>query len=782
MALGLVAVGEANPRPAAAADGGLFDPGYIIADHVFYDSGSMSIAQVQSFLNSRVPTCRATTGPTCLRDYRMDTGSRNAVAGRCAAYTGRSNESAASIIQRVGQACGISPKALMVLLEKEQGLVSSTAPSESKYRIATGFGCPDTAACDSKYYGFFNQLYSAAYQFKVYATTPNLWGLKAGQNNNVRLHPNAACGTKPVFIRNQATASLYIFTPYTPNPAAMANLYGSGNACSSYGNRNFWRIFSDWFGSPTGDGSPYGVVSGLTAGYGTVKVNGWTVDPDTADPIDAHIYVDGVGAASVRADVATPALAERFGEGNTRHGFTATLTGLAPGSRSVCVFGINVGSGGNTLIECRNVMVLAGNPIGVIDQVAAYAGTIYARGWTIDPDTDAAATVRLLVDSKVVSEQRADDPKAGLAAAYPGYGANHGFEFAVKGVAPGNHRVCLETVNVAAGANTTIGCRDVEMRSGSPLLLIDEASSKSPGVITLRGWAIDPDVVTPIRVHTYVDGLLATKFTADVPKASLATAFFGYGANHAFSTTLPGLTPGNHELCVIAIGVGAGGNTTQCRVVTGPTGSPITHVDQLEGTGIGSVTLRGWSIDPDVVDPVRMRVSVDGGPSTEIAANVAKAGLNAAYPGYGDAHAFTTVLEGIGPGRHQVCLTADDVGGGSAKVTCLTVDAFGGSPTLLLDEVSSPEAGAVRVRGWAIDPDALDPVRIHIYVDNVLQEKLTADVAKASLAEIYRPFGAEHAFTTAIVGQDAGPANVCIFAINVAEGSQSLQCRTITIG
>ena len=88
----------------------------------------------------------------------------------------------------------------------------------------------------------------------------------------------------------------------------------------------------------------------------------------------------------------------------------------------------------------------------------------------------------------------------------------------------------------------------------------------------------------------------------------------------------------------------------------------------------------------------------------------------------------------------------------------------------------------MRVRGWSIDPDALDPVRIHIYVDNVLQEKLTADVAKVSLAEIYRPFGAEHAFTTAIVGQDAGPANVCIFAINVAEGSQSLQCRTITIG
>ena len=25
-----------------------------------------------------------------------------------------------------------------------------------------GYGCPDTAACDAQYYGFFNQVYSAA--------------------------------------------------------------------------------------------------------------------------------------------------------------------------------------------------------------------------------------------------------------------------------------------------------------------------------------------------------------------------------------------------------------------------------------------------------------------------------------------------------------------------------------------------------------------------------------------------------------------------------------------
>ncbi|MDG2497268.1 MAG: LysM peptidoglycan-binding domain-containing protein, partial [Aquiluna sp.] len=32
------------------------------------------------------------------------------------------------------------------------------------------------------------------------------------------------------------------------------NMYGTGDSCSAYGNRNFWRFFHDWFGSPIGGG------------------------------------------------------------------------------------------------------------------------------------------------------------------------------------------------------------------------------------------------------------------------------------------------------------------------------------------------------------------------------------------------------------------------------------------------------------------------------------------------------------------------------------------------
>jgi len=49
-------------------------------------------------------------------------------------------------------------------------------------------------------------------------------------------------------MQNAATAALYNYTPYQPNKAALDNLYGSGNSCSAYGNRNFWRMYNDWFG------------------------------------------------------------------------------------------------------------------------------------------------------------------------------------------------------------------------------------------------------------------------------------------------------------------------------------------------------------------------------------------------------------------------------------------------------------------------------------------------------------------------------------------------------
>lgn len=270
---GLLTVAGGAPaqvQQASAADARLFDAGNIISDALFFDGGAMNANQVQAFLNSQVPTCRS--GYTCLKDYTQSTTTKAAVAGRCDAYNSQGVESAAMIIAKVGAACGISQKALIVLLEKEQSLVSDDWPGGDQYRKATGYACPDTSACDSTYFGFFNQVYNAALQFKRYAATPTSWNHIAGRVNQIRYSTDTTCGSSAVFIQNQATAGLYNYTPYQPDPPALANLYGKGGSCSSYGNRNFWRIYTDWFGSTTG-----GSNLARTLDNGTVYVLSGTV-------------------------------------------------------------------------------------------------------------------------------------------------------------------------------------------------------------------------------------------------------------------------------------------------------------------------------------------------------------------------------------------------------------------------------------------------------------------------------------------------------------------------
>ena len=246
LAAPLLAAVEA-PQSASAADPALWNPGYIISDAIFYDGGAMSGDAVQGFLQQRVSSC--ISGYTCLKDYAQATPSM-AADSYCARYAGSSRDRASDIIAKVGAACSINPKALLVLLEKEQSLVTSRSPSSGRYTSATGFSCPDTAPCDPAFSGFFYQVYYAARQFQRYAATPTQWNYQAGRVNNILYNPNSACGASGVYIQNKATAALYIYTPYQPNAAALSNMYGTGDGCSSYGNRNFWRIFTDWFGSP----------------------------------------------------------------------------------------------------------------------------------------------------------------------------------------------------------------------------------------------------------------------------------------------------------------------------------------------------------------------------------------------------------------------------------------------------------------------------------------------------------------------------------------------------
>ena len=243
-----------NQDKTFAADLSKFKAGDIMSDGVMSDFTSMSESQIQNFLKSK-NSCNRAYAPIRYRlngrltDSLDMSGTMNwhVKDGHfvCMADESFNGESAAHIIWKAAQDYKINPQVLIVLLEKEQGLITDTLPRSGQYRAATGFGCPDTAPCDAEYYGLKNQIRNAA---KLFRTVLNGgWTNYPVGNNYIQYNPNAACGGSVVNIKNRATSALYRYTPYQPNAGALAAGYGTCN-CGAYGNRNFYAYFTDWFG------------------------------------------------------------------------------------------------------------------------------------------------------------------------------------------------------------------------------------------------------------------------------------------------------------------------------------------------------------------------------------------------------------------------------------------------------------------------------------------------------------------------------------------------------
>ncbi len=649
---------------AAAADLSGFDPGYIISDQNMYDSGSMSVADVQRFLDARGSTCRtASDGTPCLKAVRVDTTARAADTRCPGGYPAATRQSAAEIIVGVARACGINPRVLLVMLQKEQSLVTRTTATATAYRAAMGFGCPDGAPCDERYYGLFNQVFQASWQLRSYAVARMTWHFRPGAENTVRFHPDAACGSAKVFIRNQATASLYNYTPYQPNAAALAAGYGRGDACSAYGNRNFWNYYADWFGAPNG-AAPVGVVEAGTATNTTLTVQGWALDPDSSDPVRVRVDVDGV-PAHVTADLPRPDIAAAYGRGD-RHGFTHTRP-ASPGPHTVCTHALASDPGPSAPLGCRTVVVPDRAPVGAVDGVSATETTVTVSGWSVDPDTTSPTDVHVYVDG-VGTRLVADLPRPDVAAAL-GLGERHGFSHTAT-VTPGRHEVCVYGINTVAGPHTLLGCRTVVAQPSQrePFGVVEALTVTNTGV-TVSGWTVDPDTTAPTDVHVYVDGR-GTRIVADQPRPDVARAF-SLGDRHGFSYS-QNLTPGRHEVCVYAINTGPGAHTyLRCASIVVPDAAPIGAIDQVSVLKWW-VTMSGWTLDPDTTAPIQAHVYV-AGRGTALTADVSRPDVAAAF-GRGDRHGFTVTVTAP-PGTHDVCLygIGSVPGGANSLIGCRTV-------------------------------------------------------------------------------------------------------------
>lgn len=279
-----------------------YNYGRIIDDEIFYNKDAMSKQQIQDFLDKSVGWCdiwgegedirgiknrdlgRRRDGENppyiCINKY-MENPTTHETSYETGGKYVNGGLTAAEIIYQAAQENGINPQVLLVMLRKESigPVLYEKWPYKNQYKYAMGYACPDSgpgykAACDSKKAGFYNQMKLAAWQLKYYKDNyaSGQYAYNLGWND-IQYSPNPACGKRRVYIENVATLSLYIYTPYVPNSESLNNYPGTAR-CGAYGNRNFFMMFNQMFGSTYVDktvqsiNQKYNNMGGVKSGLG----------------------------------------------------------------------------------------------------------------------------------------------------------------------------------------------------------------------------------------------------------------------------------------------------------------------------------------------------------------------------------------------------------------------------------------------------------------------------------------------------------------------------------
>lgn len=137
--------------------------------------------------------------------------------------------SATELIYRAAREHKINPKFLLVLLEKEQSLITKSSSSQRAIDFAAGYGCFTGQVCQDRWKGFHKQINSAAAQFRYYIENIEEYNFRPGKTNYVCNYGDNHC--EYVTPLNVSTAALYIYTPHV------------------HGNELFKRIWNKFFAS-----------------------------------------------------------------------------------------------------------------------------------------------------------------------------------------------------------------------------------------------------------------------------------------------------------------------------------------------------------------------------------------------------------------------------------------------------------------------------------------------------------------------------------------------------
>jgi hypothetical protein len=294
---------------------------------------------------------------------------------------------------------------------------------------------------------------------------------------------------------------------------------------------------------------PVGSLDTVTASDGTVRADGWGVDPASGGPALIRLTVAGVTVEG-RTGVPRPDVQAVDPSYGPAAGFSLVATGVRPGLADACVTVVNEGSGaGDLTLGCRLVRVGdpdGTSPVGRITGTSKIDGGFDVAGWVADRDGAAGArSYTVEVD--------------GITRATARTGADRQFWSRVRGVTAGWHRVCIVVQNSGAGLDTRVDCWSVDVRGASPFGRLEQVV-RTGNRLTLAGWALDPEGLGWIHVDVVVGGRSRYRFAADQWRNDVSAANPGFDPRKGYTATID-LPPGDHRVCVEGVNVGGGANS-----------------------------------------------------------------------------------------------------------------------------------------------------------------------------------------------------------------------------
>ena len=137
--------------------------------------------------------------------------------------------------------------------------------------------------------------------------------------------------------------------------------------------------------------APTGWLDSVTSeGVGKIRVRGWTLDADSpTTSLDVHVYIGGAAGDSnaeghvIKANLERSDIAAAYPGAGSAHGFDAVINTSKSGDQPVYVYGINVGGGGNALLNNSGarVNIIADTAAPTISDVKV--SNVSGRGYTV---------------------------------------------------------------------------------------------------------------------------------------------------------------------------------------------------------------------------------------------------------------------------------------------------------------------------------------------------------------------------------------------------------------